>query len=171
MERACWSPGNIPLRKKCRRSKLQKQRKKNKRKYQDTVKQGTVNSEAKGIEKNKRLKLLKAKSQGNVFCDSWYFSIDWRGTSSLTKVLTQFKQENCNWQWVGIYLKPYTVENGSKTKEGWKHWNSKFCSGCMIDRIRFINFFSHYLIFSWALSVPVPDVSVKVSLVDRNKKL
>ena len=55
---------------KCRRSKLQKQRKKNKRKYQDTVKQGTVNSEAKGIEKNKRLKLLKAKSQGNVFCDS-----------------------------------------------------------------------------------------------------
>lgn len=52
---------------KCRRSKLQKQRKRNKRKYQDTVKQGTVNSKAKGIEKkNKRLKFLEAKSQGNV---------------------------------------------------------------------------------------------------------
>ena len=46
---------------------MQKQRKKNKRKYQDTVKQGTVNSEAKGIEKNKRLKLLKASPRGMSF--------------------------------------------------------------------------------------------------------
>lgn len=40
---------------------MQKQRKKNKRKYQDTVKQGTVNSEAKGIEKKQEIKVAEGQ--------------------------------------------------------------------------------------------------------------
>ena len=53
-----------------RRSKLRKQRKKNKRKYQDTVKQGTVNCGAKETENSQEINLKVAEAQVPSECPS-----------------------------------------------------------------------------------------------------
>ena len=53
-----------------KRSKLRKERKKNRRKCQDTVKQGTVNCEAKGTEKSQEINLKVPEAQVPSDCPS-----------------------------------------------------------------------------------------------------